>query len=156
MDMDADRFFSALNPILIRLLHSPLHFLASSHLMTLSYAGRRSGREITIPVGYQCHDDFVDVLVSKARRKKWWRNFEIPRTVALRVRGRRVEGQALLVPSDSQDFRDAYEAVFQAMPILPKQFGVDDYDKSRGLNDDQVAVLASEGRLVRILLASDA
>ena len=68
------------------------------------------------------------------------------------VRGRRLEGRADLVPADSQDFHDAYESVFQAMPILPKQFGVDDYDKSRGLNDDQLAVLASEGRLVRILL----
>ena len=151
--MDADRFISPLNPILIRLLHSPLHFLASSRLMTLSYAGRRSGREITIPVAYQCRDDRVDVLVSQARRKKWWRNFEIPGPVSLRVRGKRLEGRAHLVPAASQDFRDAYESVFQAMPILTKQFGVDDYEKSRGLNDDQLEVLASEGRLVRILLA---
>ena len=121
--------------------------------MTLSYAGRRSGREITIPVAYQCRDDRVDVLVSQARRKKWWRNFEIPGPVSLQLCGKRLEGRAHLVPAASQDFRDAYESVFQAMPILTNQFGVDDYEKSRGLNDDQLEVLASEGRLVRILLA---
>ena len=153
--MDADRIMTSLNPVVVRLLHSPLHFLASGGLLTLRYTGRRSGRRVTIPVGYQWHDDAIEVLVSKADRKQWWRNFETPRRVELRVRGRRLEGEAELVGADAPEFRAAYRRTFSRLPFLPPQFGVDDYRKEEGLTDAQLAIVAEQGRMVRITLHSE-
>lgn len=150
--MDADRIMSRLNPLIVGLLHSPLHFIASIGLMSLSYTGRRSGKRITIPVGYQRKGDEITVLVSKAWRKRWWRNFEQPTTVELRVRGRRLQGEGSLVPVDAPAFRQAYETTFSRLPGLPRQFGIDDYRKADGLNDAQQAILAEQGRVVLIRL----
>jgi hypothetical protein len=150
--MDADRFVSRLNPVLIALLHSPLHFLASGGLMTLRYRGRKSGRTITIPCGYQRWEDRVDVLVSKAPRKKWWRNFETPGRVELRVRGQRLEGKALIIAADESAFREAFQYTFNRLPFLPPRFDIDDYDRSVGLSDAQLAILEEQARLVSIEL----
>jgi hypothetical protein len=150
--MDADRFISLLNPVLIPILHSPLHFLASGGLMTLRYQGRKSGRTITIPVGYQRWDDRVDILVSKAPRKKWWRNFETPSVVDLRVRGEQLQGKASLVPIGDRAFRQAFEYTFKRLPFLPAQFDITDYDRSLGLSEAQLATLQQHGRLVSVEL----
>jgi hypothetical protein len=150
--MDADRFITPLNPLIIGLLHSPLHFLASAGLMTLRYEGRRSGRVMTLPVGYQLHAGGVDVLVSKAQRKQWWRNFESTRDVDLRIRGARQRGVAQLVPSTSPEFGAAFERTFARLPFLPAQFGVDDYVVSQGLSPDQLASLSERAKHIRITL----
>lgn len=150
--MDADRIMSRLNPLIVGLLHSPLHFIASAGLMSLSYEGRRSGRRVTIPVGYQKRGDAVTVLVSKAWRKQWWRNFAEPMAVELRVRGRTLSGEGVLVPAEEPEFQRAYEATFARLPALPRQFGIDDYRKGESLSPAQLAVLAEQGRVVRIAL----
>jgi hypothetical protein len=150
--MDADRFISLLNPILIPILHSPLHFLASGGLMTLRYQGRKSGRTITIPVGYQRWDDRIDILVSKAPRKQWWRNFETPAMVDLRVRGEQLQGKASLVSTGDRAFRQAFEYTFNRLPFLPSQFDIKDYDRSLGLSEAQLATLQQHGRLVSVEL----
>jgi len=154
--MDVDRFMHRLNPLLLGLLHSPLHFLLSAGLMSLSYTGRRSGRRITIPVGYQRQGDTITVLVSKAQRKSWWRNFAEPTGVELRVRGRRVQGSGVLVPAEAPEFVRAYEATFARLPALTGQFGIDDYRKGEKLTGSQLAVLSEQGRVVRITLDADA
>jgi hypothetical protein len=153
--MDADRLLSRLNPWLIRLLHSPLHLIASAGLMTITYTGRRSGRRITIPVGYQDYPERVDVLVSKAPRKKWWRNFSSPGEVELRVRGKRVFGSAELVSPEDAGFSEAFHEAFRRIPLLARQFEVDDYDRRVGLSEAQVAVLAEHGRFVRISITQE-
>jgi hypothetical protein len=150
--MDVDRFFTPMNRLILGLLHSPLHFIASAGLMSLTYTGRRSGRRITIPVGYQRQGDTIIVLVSKAHRKSWWRNFEQPAEVELRVRGRRLSGEGVLIPTDAPEFKSAHEATFARIPSVAKQFGIDDYRKGSELSDAQLAVLAKQGRVIRIAL----
>jgi len=44
-------------------------------LTTITYIGRRSGRTITLPVGYRRSGDTVTIVVAMPDRKKWWRNF---------------------------------------------------------------------------------
>jgi len=148
--MDADRLLTPLNPLLIALLHSPLHFPVSLGLMTLSYTGRRSRRRITIPVGYQRDGETLDVLVSKAQRKNWWRNFETPAPVELRLRGRRLRGRAELIDPTSEIFTAACRRSFDRLPLLPRQFGIVDYRKRDGLSHTQREILAHQGRLVRV------
>jgi len=149
--MDADRLATRLSPLVAAILRSPLHGLLSRGLMLLSFHGRRSGRWITLPVGYQRSDRTVTVLASRARRKLWWRNFVEPRPVELRLRGRVLRGQARLVPGESPEFREVAEATFQRLPRLGGQFGIA-YDRTRGLTEEQWRTVAREGALVRIAL----
>jgi hypothetical protein len=57
------------NPALQLLLRSPIHRLASRRLALITYTGRRSGREYTIPVLYRDKGDEVTIAVGCRTRK---------------------------------------------------------------------------------------
>jgi len=106
-------------------LRSPLHGMMSRFLMLLTYTGRRSGTEYTIPLGYHQQGRAVTVLVGRAGDKVWWRNFDgggAP--VTLRLRGEAVAGTARVV--DGRPARDAMEAYFRGQPRSAKAFGVEE------------------------------
>src|SRR5438034_1442025 len=50
------------NPIVVALLRSPLHRLASKNLMLLTVTGRKSGRAYTLPIGRHQQPDGTFVL----------------------------------------------------------------------------------------------
>jgi deazaflavin-dependent oxidoreductase (nitroreductase family) len=152
--MDLDRVVSRINPAVAWILRSPLHALLSRGLLLITVTGRRSGRRYTIPVGYQRAGDTITVLVSKAPRKRWWRNYRIPGSVELHLRGERLRGEARVVAGDTLEFREAVEATFRRLPWLGRQFGVD-YRPGRGLGEEQWQQLAGESALVKIALAPD-
>jgi deazaflavin-dependent oxidoreductase (nitroreductase family) len=88
------RFF---NPLLVWLLRSPFHWLASGRVMLITYTGRRTGRRITIPVSYRTSDSQLRVTVGQYRQKQWWRNLPTESPVELQLRGRRVPAMARAV-----------------------------------------------------------
>lgn len=45
------------------------------HVAPITYTGRRSGRTITLPVGYRLSGDTVTIGVAMPDEKSWWRNF---------------------------------------------------------------------------------
>jgi hypothetical protein len=45
------------------------------NLTVVTYTGRRSGRTVSTPVGYQRDGSTVTIPVSLPQRKTWWRNF---------------------------------------------------------------------------------
>lgn len=149
--MDLDRLASRLSPLVIGILRSPLHPLLSPGLLLLSYRGRRSGRLVSIPVGYQRNGDAITVLASRAARKQWWRNFRAPAPVELLVRGRVLHGEARLLPGEGAEFRAAVEGTFRRLPRLAGQFGIA-YDRGRGLTPEQCRRVAGEGAVVQIAL----
>lgn len=149
--MDYDRIMTRLNPAIVWILRSPLHPLLSVGLMLITVTGRRTGRRYTIPVGYQRHGDEITVLISKARRKRWWRNYLEPRPVELHVRGRALQGEARVLPGSSEEFRAAMDGTFRRLPFMGRQFGID-YDRHAGLSDDQWRTVAAEGAVVKIAI----
>jgi len=148
---DLDRWTTRLNPVMIWLLRSPLHPLLDGGLMLITVTGRRTGRRYTIPVGYQRQGDSVRVLVSKARRKQWWRNYLEPRPIELRLRGEARVGEARVIPSDSAPFRDVLDGTLRRLPVLGRQFGID-YDRRVGLTEAQWRTAAADAALVEIVL----
>lgn len=62
------------NPVLRALLRSPIHGLASRYVALISYTGRRSGREYTIPCFYRDKGDEVRIAAGWPDRKVWGRN----------------------------------------------------------------------------------
>jgi len=149
--VSVDSFMSRLNPMVVALLRSPLHWIASPGLTVLSYTARKCGKRVTIPVGYQIDGDVVGVLVSEARRKRWWRNFREPGPVDLHLRGRARHGRGALVSPDDDYFRAAVEEVLRRVPAMDRVFKVD-FDQRTGLTDEQLARLGVEIAVVRIEL----
>ena len=82
------------NPVVRALLRSPLHPLLSRNLALVTYTGRRTGQEHTIPVGYRLEDGFVTIVVGAPERKRWWRNLRGGAPVRLTVRGAERHGLA--------------------------------------------------------------
>lgn len=83
-------FHTVLNPLMSLLLRSPLHFLVSDSLMLITFTGRKSGREYTIPVGYHEIDGEFVVFT----HSDWWKNLKGGAQVKLRIAGGRRLGQA--------------------------------------------------------------
>ncbi len=146
--MDLDRLMTRLNPLVAWVLRSPLHPLLSRGIVLLRVTGRRTGRRYWIPVGYQRAGDTLTVLVSRARRKQWWRNYREPGRVEVLLRGRTVEGRAQVVPPDSPTFRAAVETTFSRLPALAGQFGIR-YDQGT-LTTSQCRAVAANGAVVTI------
>lgn len=81
-------FANRLIPVLLR---SPLHWVASSTLMLITFTGRKSGRQFTTPVTYMQEGDTI-IFFSNQR---WWKNLDGGAPVTLRLKGRDVAGTAI-------------------------------------------------------------
>lgn len=73
------------NPIVRRLLRSPLYFLAGKNVMLMTYRGRKSGRSYAVPMNYLETDGAL--LTISSRERLWWRNLRGGAPVSLRLRG---------------------------------------------------------------------
>jgi hypothetical protein len=92
------------NPMLRAVLRSPLHRLASGRVALITYTGRRSGREYTIPAFYRDKGEEITVAVGWPERKVWWRNLTgAGGDVRLIVRGEEVKGHAVATRDPGRD-----------------------------------------------------
>lgn len=82
------------NRLVAAMLRSPLHPLVSRRLALITVTGRRTGREITLPVGYSHADGALAIPVLFPQRKLWWRNLRGGARVSLRLRGEDRGGHA--------------------------------------------------------------
>lgn len=123
--IDFDRVASRLNPAIAWLLRSPLRGLADRGLLLVTVTGRRSGRRYTIPVGYLRDGDRVVVLVSKASRKQWWRNYREPAPVEIWLRGETKRGMARVVAHGSDAFRESIATILRRLPWMRSQLAGD-------------------------------
>jgi len=142
---------SPLNPLVVALLRSPLHGVASKGLMVLSWTGRRSGRRFSIPVGYQRDGDAVIVLISKPTEKRWWKNFREPWAAELLIRGRVREATGAVVEPGSEEFFERVETTLRRLPWMGGQLGIE-YRRGVALTDEQRGVLRQRCWVVRFEL----
>jgi deazaflavin-dependent oxidoreductase (nitroreductase family) len=150
--LNLSRFFTRLNSPIAWILRSPLRFLLDSTLMLVTVTGRKSGRQFTIPVGYQRDGDRIVVLVSRRRTKLWWRNYREPGPIEVHTRGESRRGTARVVDPGAPEFLAAFQSTFDRMPWLAPQFGVRNL-RERRLGAADHAVLADEAAVVHIDLA---
>ena len=109
----------------------------------LSFTGRKTGRHYTIPVGYQREGDTVTVVTKRLRN--WWRNFETPAEVELRLAGHEYTGKAEAKPSDDEtlEFMTSY---LEKRPVDAKAFGL----KKDEVTREKIARILPHIVLVRI------
>ena len=103
------------NALAAGVLLSPLHRLMSGSLLLLTYEGRRSGTEYTLPLQYVEDDGTLYIWAGDAASKTWWRNFASPMVVELRLRGDDVAAKARLV-DDATRRRQILEAYLDRFP----------------------------------------
>jgi hypothetical protein len=77
---------SVVNPVMIPLLR----WFGSSELMLLTYVGPKSGRRVTIPLGYRREGDVIASFTPFG----WWRNLSGGREVTLSIRRQELRGIA--------------------------------------------------------------
>jgi hypothetical protein len=84
-----------MNRVVAAVLRSRFHRVLSGRLILLSYTGRRSGRKISLPVGYEAGGpDQLTITVGRPGGKVWWRNLRDAAPVSLLLRGSHRPGVA--------------------------------------------------------------
>lgn len=98
-----------------------LQAMVGREVALLSFTGRKTGQSYTIPVSYQREGDTVTVVTKKLRN--WWRNFETPAEVELRLAGLVYSGKAEVIAMDQEalDFMTQY---LEKRPIDAKAYGL--------------------------------
>ncbi len=96
-------FFVIINNIMRFLLRSPLHFISSISLMLITFTGRNSGRQFTIPVRY--FQDGETVRSFTSAESQWWRNLRGGADVVLRIEGRDAPYHATAVQNDPEEIK---------------------------------------------------
>ncbi|SEO85631.1 nitroreductase/quinone reductase family protein [Trujillonella endophytica] len=106
------------NPVLRRVLRSPLGARVGRRLAVVRYTGRRTGRPHELVVQYVRDGSTVWILVGAAERKTWWRNLTEPADVELWVAGAHLRARAVAVEGDAAGLA-TYRAVVPAAPADP-------------------------------------
>jgi deazaflavin-dependent oxidoreductase (nitroreductase family) len=107
------------NGLVLAVLRSRAHRLASGMVLELRYTGRRTGREYALPLQYARTGERLVVRPQQVQRSAWWRNFSTPTVVTVRMAGRVRRGTAQLVTSDEpawQQARDLYRSRWRRTP----------------------------------------
>lgn len=150
--ISVDDFVSPVNPLVMALLRSPFHRIASKALLVVSWSGRSTGRRYSIPTGYQRDGDDIIVMLTKPGQKSWWKNFRMPWPAELRLDGRERTAMGEVVAPGSETFFRYIEATLRGTPWMAGQFGIEDYDAAKGLTPSQRAIVCEKAGAVRFEL----
>jgi hypothetical protein len=136
-----------LNPVMRRLLDSPLHWPLSRWFAVLVWSGRKTGRRYSTPVSYVLEGGTAFVTTGD----RWWRNLIGGAPVAMRIRGRWQQGSAVPM-TDAAESRAVHGRLFRGHPWFRRLAGI---SKGRDGGPDTTAIeqAVAAGRvLVRIEL----
>jgi hypothetical protein len=113
--------YPKLNPLVVRLLGTPLHPLLSWYVAVVRFEGRRTGRVYSVPFTYHRRDARTLECVTN-RRAIWWRNLRGEANASLLYKGRWLPAHA----STSVDVTDLLGALARRdrprrwlMPVPP-------------------------------------
>ncbi len=135
----------ALNPLMRRLLDSPLHWPLSRWFAVLAWNGRKTGRRYSTPVS--CVHEGTTAYVTTGDR--WWRNLTGGAPVTICLGGRWRQGKALPL-LDLAESRAEHERLFRDHPWFRLLAGI---PAARASNPDSSALdraIAAGRVLVRI------
>jgi deazaflavin-dependent oxidoreductase (nitroreductase family) len=89
------------NPFVRLILRSPLHGLFSATLLLITYHGRKSGKEYTLPVQYVQDGNNIYIVPGYAEKKIWWRNLRGGMDVQLTLKGQTMHGMGTLLEREA-------------------------------------------------------
>ena len=101
--------YKFVNPVIKFILRSPFHGALSHAMMILNFKGRKSGKTISVPVGYTRRENSLVVFTFG----NWWKNLENNAEVSIRFQGKDVKGTASIV-KDLHTVGQMVNGVFEA------------------------------------------
>ncbi len=134
------------------LLRSPLHNLVSHGMMLITYTGRKSGREYSVPVSYAIDDDGA-LLTTSFKKRVWWRNLRGGAAVMLRLEGQNVPAEAEVVEAETAvaDYLCTY---FDRYPKMAPHFYVT-LGPDGAPNPEELTAAAAKRVIVRTVPATN-
>ncbi|MCA0456503.1 MAG: nitroreductase family deazaflavin-dependent oxidoreductase [Chloroflexi bacterium] len=98
------------NRLMKPLLASPLHFVASNHVLLIAVTGRKSGSVYVTPLEYRYNGEELMLFTQQERR--WWRNLIGGAPVMLVLRGKRVDAYARPFTADQMPLSDLLRQMY--------------------------------------------
>jgi hypothetical protein len=144
----------AFNPLVVWLLQSRFHGLASGSLAVVRYRGRVTGIERAFPVQYTTAGKEFVILVGRANQKTWWRSFRTPWPITLVHRGVRVAGTEVVVHGDTDEGHRLAATYFARFPRAGRPTGLL-VRRGESLDPGAVSAAAAGLTLVRVSPARD-
>ena len=142
------------NPIVRLILLSPLYRLLSGSLLLISYRGRKSGKEYTLPVQYAQAENQIYILPGMPEQKTWWRSLKGGAQVRVTLAGKTVAGRGKLLEPESEleTIVKGFDLYLQRFPTLAKSFQVG-IDTTGQFNDGDLRAACVGLVMVRVDLS---
>ncbi len=139
------------NPIVRLILRSRLHGLLSAALLVITYRGRKSGREYSLPVQYVRSGNFIYIIPGMAEQKVWWRSLRGCAAVELLLAGKALKGQAAVLEGEAEAERiaEALCIYLKRFPEAARMHGVGNLPEG-GLDPNALRQAARGGVVVRV------
>ena len=102
------RFF--INPIMIFILRSPLHFLVSHSVLVLYVTGAITGKQYFIPVSFFERSKGLLTCVTD-KPNIWWRNLIDLEKIKVLYKGNMIEAEINIESENNQIIADSLEAL---------------------------------------------
>ena len=142
------------NPLMRLILNSPLHGMMSGGLLLITYRGRKSGKEYTLPVQYAQDGKKIYIIPGMPEQKTWWRNLKGGLPVRLTLRGQVVNGNGIVLeqPGDAAEILTASELSLQRSTQLARMYDVR-IEADGSLNADDLRKAAEKIIITKVDLA---
>ena len=104
-----------INPLVVFILRSPLHFLASKDLIFITFQGRKSKKTFNIPVSY--HREGNDLIALTLKKNLWWKNLKMLNRTQITLLGKKEDVGLTIVDQDTQFIKEKMRELIIEKPI---------------------------------------
>jgi deazaflavin-dependent oxidoreductase (nitroreductase family) len=141
------------NPFVRLILRSSLHGLFSATLLLITYRGRKSGKEYTLPVQYAQDGNHIYIAPGAPEQKTWWRNLKGGAEVKLILRSETLSGKAILLSQETEadTIAKGFGLYLQHFPSLAKYHQVR-VEADGAFNAEDVRKAAAAVVMIRVEL----
>ena len=146
------RLYRVINPIVKRILRSPLHGVLSENTLLLEFTGRKSGRKLSTPVSYYSTDGVAHCFTRKSFN--WWNNLESGEPVYVTIKGKRHPVKPEVEAKNSEIKAQALGHFLRAVPRDAPHSGVS-LDTNGDPNVDDIKRVVSDMVYFRLPLPNE-
>jgi len=104
-----------INPLVVFILRSPLHFLASKNLIFITFQGRKSKKTFNIPVSY--HREGNNLIALTLKQNLWWKNLKMLNRTQITLLGKKEDVGITIVDQDTQFIKEKMRELIIEKPI---------------------------------------
>jgi deazaflavin-dependent oxidoreductase (nitroreductase family) len=141
------------NPFVKLILRSPFHAWMSAAVLLITYRGRKSGREYTLPVQYVQDGDHIYIFPGYAEKKTWWRNLKGGADVQVLLKGQTRRGRGILLErdADAEEILEAFGLYLRQFPPSAKIHHVR-FEADGGVNADDLREAVKSILMIKVMV----